>query len=147
MKCTWTAESSTMKGSVQLGLLCLSLLISSLHGEVETDNSVEIPLSFEEPDLHQPEMNRVRRQTVSTGKEDSAKKEVVVPSSVYRTKRQNKSKNKQRKRPPGFNSLLGKGPPQIPMETARVKRDEGAEGKRLSRLLPRFPESGKFGIA
>ncbi|XP_056123538.1 uncharacterized protein si:ch211-106h4.12 isoform X1 [Rhinichthys klamathensis goyatoka] len=137
MKCTWTAESSRMKGSVQLGLLCFGLLISSLHGEVETDNSMELVLNLEEPDLYQPEMNRVRRQTVSTEKEDSAKKEVVVPSSVdgkikrgkrprpgaftlseddkyselkvYRTKRQNKSKNKPKKRP-GFNSLLGKGP-------------------------------------
>ncbi|KAK7159298.1 hypothetical protein R3I94_005586 [Phoxinus phoxinus] len=157
MKCTWTAESSKMKGSVQLGLLCLSLLISSLHGEVETDSSKDLSLHFEEPDLHQPEMSRVRRQTVSTEKEDSAKKEVVVPSSedgkikrgqrprpgaftllegdkyselkVYRTKRQSKSKNKPRKRPPGFNSLLAKGPPQLPMETARAKRDEGARGK------------------
>lgn len=56
MKCTWTAESSRMKGSVQLGLLCLSLLISSLHGEVETDNSMQLSIHFEEPDLDQPEV-------------------------------------------------------------------------------------------
>ncbi|XDV27435.1 hypothetical protein PO909_030967 [Leuciscus waleckii] len=136
-----------MKGSVQLGLLCLSLLISSLHGEVETDSKELLP-NFEEPDLHQPEMNRVRQQTV----EDSAK-EVVDTSSedgkgprpgawtlleddkyselkVYRTKRQSKSKNKKKKTRPAYNSLLGNAPPQLPMEAARVKRDEDAGGKR-----------------
>lgn len=45
-----------MKGSVQLGLLCLSLLFSSLHGEVETDTSMHVPLNLEEPDLHQPQV-------------------------------------------------------------------------------------------
>jgi len=45
-----------MKGSMQLGLLCFSLLISSLHGEVETDNSMQLPVNFEEPDLYQPEV-------------------------------------------------------------------------------------------
>ncbi|XP_039533225.1 uncharacterized protein si:ch211-106h4.12 isoform X2 [Pimephales promelas] len=129
MNCSWTAESSRMKGSMQLGLLCFSLLISSLHGEVETDNSMQSPVNFEEPDLYQPEMNRVRRQTVFTEKEDSTKKEFVVPSSVYRTKRQNKGKDKPKKRRPGFNSLLGIQP-QLPMDTVRAKRDEGARGKR-----------------
>ncbi|KAG1969770.1 hypothetical protein F2P79_001653 [Pimephales promelas] len=134
MNCSWTAESSRMKGSMQLGLLCFSLLISSLHGEVETDNSMQSPVNFEEPDLYQPEMNRVRRQTVFTEKEDSTKKEFVVPSSVnrrlgastlleadsevYRTKRQNKGKDKPKKRRPGFNSLLGIQP-QLPMDTVR----------------------------
>ncbi|KAK9979306.1 hypothetical protein ABG768_012742 [Culter alburnus] len=132
-----------MKGSVQLGLLCLSLLISSLHGEVETDHSMESPLMFEEPDLHQPEMYRVRRQTVSTEKEDTAKTEVVVTSSakdkymgrkrphpgaftllgnskdsevkLYRTKRQSKSKGKKKgTHRPGRYSLLAMGSPKIP---------------------------------
>ncbi len=58
MKCTWTAESSRMKSSVQLGLLCLSLLIFSLHGEeeVETDTSMQMPMNFDEPELHQFEV-------------------------------------------------------------------------------------------
>lgn len=58
MKCAWTAESNRMKSSVQLVLLCLSLLISNLHGEeeVKTDSSIEMPLSFDEPDLHQFEV-------------------------------------------------------------------------------------------
>ncbi|XP_067220035.1 uncharacterized protein si:ch211-106h4.12 isoform X4 [Chanodichthys erythropterus] len=127
MKCTWTAESSRMKGSVQLGLLCLSLLISSLHGEVETDQSSELPLTFEEPDLHQPEMYRVRRQTVSTEKEDTAKTEVVVTSRVklYRTKRQSKSKGKKKgTHRPGRYSLLAMGSPKIP-KLVRAKRDTG----------------------
>lgn len=56
-KCTWTAESSRMKSNVQLGLLCLSLLIFSLHGE-ETESSQELPPPFfEEPDLHQLEVS------------------------------------------------------------------------------------------
>ncbi|XP_067220034.1 uncharacterized protein si:ch211-106h4.12 isoform X3 [Chanodichthys erythropterus] len=128
MKCTWTAESSRMKGSVQLGLLCLSLLISSLHGEVETDQSSELPLTFEEPDLHQPEMYRVRRQTVSTEKEDTAKTEVVVTSRVklYRTKRQSKSKGKKKgTHRPGRYSLLAMGSPKIPKQLVRAKRDTG----------------------
>ncbi|XP_067220033.1 uncharacterized protein si:ch211-106h4.12 isoform X2 [Chanodichthys erythropterus] len=153
MKCTWTAESSRMKGSVQLGLLCLSLLISSLHGEVETDQSSELPLTFEEPDLHQPEMYRVRRQTVSTEKEDTAKTEVVVTSrekdkymrrkrphpgaftllkdskdsevKLYRTKRQSKSKGKKKgTHRPGRYSLLAMGSPKIP-KLVRAKRDTG----------------------
>lgn len=57
MKCTWTAESSRMKSSVQLGLLCLSLLIFSLHGEeAETDTSMQNPIFFDEPELHQSEV-------------------------------------------------------------------------------------------
>lgn len=58
MKCTRTAESSRMKSSVQLGLLCLSLLIFSLHGEeeVETDTSMQMPPTFDEPELHQFEV-------------------------------------------------------------------------------------------
>ncbi|XP_048019177.1 uncharacterized protein ackr4a isoform X2 [Megalobrama amblycephala] len=166
MKRTWTAEGSRMKGSVQLGLLCLSLLISSLHGEVETDTSMHMPLNleepdqsmeypfrFEEPDLHQPEMYRVRRQTVSTEKEDTAKTEVVVTSSengkimrrkrphpgaftllgdskdsevkLYRTKRQSKSKGKKKgTHRPGRYSLLAMGAPLIP-KPVRAKRDTG----------------------
>lgn len=57
-KCTWTAESSRMKSNVQLGLLCLSLLIFSLHGEVtESSKEYYLNLFLEEPDLHQLEVS------------------------------------------------------------------------------------------
>ncbi len=57
MKCSWTAESSRMKSSVQLGLLCLSLFISCLHGEeVDADASLEFAINFDEPELHQFEV-------------------------------------------------------------------------------------------
>lgn len=58
MKCTWTAESSRMKRSMQLGLLCVSLFILCLHGEeeVETDTSMQMPIIFDEPELHQFEV-------------------------------------------------------------------------------------------
>ncbi|XP_050978031.1 uncharacterized protein si:ch211-106h4.12 isoform X2 [Labeo rohita] len=140
-----------MKSTVQIGLLCLSLLISSLCGE-EVDGSMETPLSFDEPDLEQFEMYRVRQQAVST-KENTAKTVAAVPSSgnskikrkwprpghltplgdsgnpmVYvhhRTKRQEKSKNKKRKNRPGSQSLLAKIPP--PQQTVKVKREAGGQ--------------------
>ncbi|XP_016309992.1 uncharacterized protein LOC107664062 [Sinocyclocheilus anshuiensis] len=151
MKCAWTTESSRMKSSVQLGLLCLSLLISSLHGEeeVETDSSMHIPIKFDEPDLHQFEMYRVRRQTVSTEKENTAKTVAVVPPSENsKTKRkrprpggltplgdsgdptsQDKNRNNKQKKRPGSQSLLAiSGVFQLPQQTAKAKRDAG--GKR-----------------
>ncbi|XP_058607630.1 uncharacterized protein si:ch211-106h4.12 [Onychostoma macrolepis] len=152
MKCTWTAESSRMRSSVQLGLLCLSLLISSLHGEEEEDKSMEYPLHFDEPELHQFEMYRVRRQTVSTEKENPVKTVAVVQPSenrktkrkrprpggltplgdsadptihiYHRTKRQEKSRNNKRKKRPGSQSLLASiGVLPRPQQTAKVKRD------------------------
>ncbi|XP_042630808.1 uncharacterized protein LOC109076612 isoform X2 [Cyprinus carpio] len=159
MKCAWTAESNRMKSSVQLVLLCLSLLISNLHGEeeVKTDSSIEMPLSFDEPDLHQFEMYRVRRQTVSTEKENTAKIVALVPPNensktkrkqpctgcldplgdsgdpmfkvYHRTKRQDKNRNNKRKKRPGRYSLLTISVGlQKPKQTVKVKRD--AEGKR-----------------
>ncbi|XP_052404770.1 uncharacterized protein si:ch211-106h4.12 isoform X2 [Carassius gibelio] len=85
MKCTWTAESSRMKWNVCLGLLCLSLLIFSLHGE-ETENSREFHpnFNFEEPDFNQLEMYRVKRQTVFTEEKNPAKTLTVVNSKTKR---------------------------------------------------------------
>ncbi|KAK2900887.1 hypothetical protein Q8A67_009002 [Cirrhinus molitorella] len=118
MKCAWAAESSRMKRSVQLGLLCLSLFVSSLHGdEAETEMSKELAPYFEEPDLHQPLMNRVRRQTVSTEENTAA---LPLSTQVYhRTKRQDKVRKKKPKNRPGSHSLLLRPPPWAP----RVKRD------------------------
>ncbi|KAL1280455.1 hypothetical protein QQF64_015055 [Cirrhinus molitorella] len=143
MKCAWAAESSRMKRSVQLGLLCLSLFVSSLHGdEAETEMSKELAPYFEEPDLHQPLMNRVRRQTVSTEENTAAlplsengKKKRKPPrpggltplgdsrnptTQVYhRTKRQDKVRKNKPKNRPGSHSLLLRPPPRA----LRVKRD------------------------
>lgn len=150
MKCSWTAESSRMKSSVQLGLLCLSLFISCLHGEeVDADASMEFPINFDEPELHQFEMYRVRQQTVATEKENPAKTVAVAQPSensktkrkkprpgslsplgdgaeamnhIYsRTKRQDKSRNNKPKKRPGSYSILAVArPPQLPV---KVKRD------------------------
>ncbi|XP_067309109.1 uncharacterized protein si:ch211-106h4.12 [Pseudorasbora parva] len=160
MKSTRTAESSRMKGSVPLGLLWLSLLISSLHGEVQTESSKESPLTFEEPSsssfsLHQPEMHRARRQTVE--KEDTETTELFAPQSeTFKTMRgkrphsgafsvlkvkpselkvyhRTKRQEKKRKKP------IKKHPGfnsflAIPApqlpQPARTKRDERAGGKR-----------------
>ncbi|KAK2900889.1 hypothetical protein Q8A67_009004 [Cirrhinus molitorella] len=119
-----------MKSSVQLGLLCLSLLISSLHGEEEVEADSSIQVNFDEPDLQQFEMNRVRRQTVSTGENTAA-----LPSSENskkKKKRPRTDKSKKNKGNPnsGSLSLLASiGFVSPPQQTDKVKRD--ARGERL----------------
>lgn len=56
IKRRWSAsglqKSNRMKACVQLGLLCLSLLISSLHGkETDTETSKELLGKFDEQDI------------------------------------------------------------------------------------------------
>ncbi|KAL1280454.1 hypothetical protein QQF64_015054 [Cirrhinus molitorella] len=132
MKCAWAAESSRMKSSVQLGLLCLSLFVSSLHGEevVEADTSMANPINFDEPDLEQFEMNRVRRQIVSTA-ENTAKTVAPVPSSEN-------SKKKGKWIRPGVLSVLGRlgNPTAVVDETHiyhRTKRQEKSRNNKRKR--------------
>ncbi|XP_043112686.1 uncharacterized protein si:ch211-106h4.12 [Puntigrus tetrazona] len=110
-----------MKGSVQLGLLCLSLFVLSLHGEkeVETDTSMQMPVNFDEPELHQSETGRVQRHTVSTEKKKAVAPKTKqtlkhpgslsplgdIPKTNHRTKRQ-ENRNKKPKRRPGSGSAL-----------------------------------------
>ncbi|XP_009296868.1 uncharacterized protein si:ch211-106h4.12 isoform X1 [Danio rerio] len=145
-----------MKVCVELGLLCLSLLISSLHGEeIDTESSKQMPPNLDEEDIPQLQMYRVRRQTEEKNEEKSvASSQRENSKHVYqktpqsgqfsilrdnggpksdvnlRVKRQEKNKNNKRKKPrPAQFSLLGSNqdPPQ---QTVRAKREETAGGKR-----------------
>ncbi|XP_056323028.1 uncharacterized protein si:ch211-106h4.12 isoform X1 [Danio aesculapii] len=144
-----------MKVCEQLGLLCLSLLICSLHGEeIDGGESMDTPVMFDEEDIPQLQMYRVRRQTEE---ENAEQTEVAMqkrekgktgkpkrPRSGYlsvlrdnggpesdinlRVKRQEKIKNNKRKKPrPGQFSLLGSSRPD--QQTVRAKREETAGGK------------------
>ncbi|XP_050978040.1 uncharacterized protein si:ch211-106h4.12 isoform X3 [Labeo rohita] len=112
-----------MKSTVQIGLLCLSLLISSLCGE-EVDGSMETPLSFDEPDLEQFEMYRVRRQAVST-KENTANIVAAGPSGENNQEKRKRPRPNNNGKPrigsrSALESLVLDPPPQ---QTVEVKRD------------------------
>ncbi|XP_009296869.1 uncharacterized protein si:ch211-106h4.12 isoform X2 [Danio rerio] len=119
-----------MKVCVELGLLCLSLLISSLHGEeIDTESSKQMPPNLDEEDIPQLQMYRVRRQTEEKNEEKSVASSQRSDVNL-RVKRQEKNKNNKRKKPrPAQFSLLGSNqdPPQ---QTVRAKREETAGGKR-----------------
>ncbi|XP_056323036.1 uncharacterized protein si:ch211-106h4.12 isoform X2 [Danio aesculapii] len=118
-----------MKVCEQLGLLCLSLLICSLHGEeIDGGESMDTPVMFDEEDIPQLQMYRVRRQTEE---ENAEQTEVAMQKRSdinLRVKRQEKIKNNKRKKPrPGQFSLLGSSRPD--QQTVRAKREETAGGK------------------
>ncbi|XP_051552909.1 uncharacterized protein si:ch211-106h4.12 [Myxocyprinus asiaticus] len=151
-----------MRGWMQLGLFCLSLLISSLHGEqTDKESSIEQPpnFTFEQEDLHQyevsenelepnhlshdydimPVIHRVRQQSVSAEKEFNAKKEVFSPLSSIRTKRQENAKVARRKRPPRIGGLTPLGDSGVP-QPPRAKRQNNDRKQRKK------PKPGKFSI-
>ncbi|XP_065132577.1 uncharacterized protein [Paramisgurnus dabryanus] len=109
-----------MRACVQLGLLFLSVLISSLYGEeIDQDNSMEDQLTFDMEDFHQFQVaeNDQERNLLSHDSD-------IIPVNL-RVKRQDNGKRRKGKKPrpemvnPGKYSLLGVGaPPKSPVPSA-----------------------------
>ncbi|XP_065132575.1 uncharacterized protein [Paramisgurnus dabryanus] len=100
-----------MRACVQLGLLCLSVLISSLYGEeIDQDNSMGDPLNFDMEDFPQFQVaENEQEQNLLSHDSD------IFPVNL-RVKRNDKGKRRKgKKRRPGAFGPIALMPPPTPV--------------------------------
>ncbi|XP_056598608.1 uncharacterized protein si:ch211-106h4.12 [Triplophysa dalaica] len=125
-----------MRACVQLGLLFLSLFISSLDGEeIDSEISMQVPPNMDE------DMDDFPRFQVAENEQErnllSHNSDIILAN--FRVKRQDNGKKPKRKKTrPGSSSALE----SMTVATPRVRRQTGNNGKRK----PKGPKPGMFSI-
>ncbi|KAI7809731.1 hypothetical protein IRJ41_016338, partial [Triplophysa rosa] len=107
------------RASVQLGLLCLSLFISSLDGEeIDSENSMAMPVNMDEDMEDFPQFqvaeNEQERNLLSHDSD-------IIPVTTRVKRQTDNTGERQRKKPkPGMFSVLAKVPSQVPASSEKI---------------------------